>query len=59
MAVVAAVTSRSGVVRILEGLGLPTTRPGFHSARPPPQTQLPFEATAFEADPPVPDGFDS
>jgi hypothetical protein len=60
MAIVAAVTSRAGVTRILEHLGLATEEPHFHAARPPPQAELPLDADAapaFEADPPAPDDF--
>jgi hypothetical protein len=58
MAIVAAVTSRAGVTRILEHVGLPTDAPDFHAARPPPQSELPFDrAPAFEADPPARDNF--
>jgi hypothetical protein len=54
MTIVAAVTSRAGVTRILEHLGLPTDAPAFHAARPPPQAELPLDAaSAFEADPPA------
>jgi hypothetical protein len=56
MKIVAAVTSREGVSRILQHLGLPTTIPAFHAARPPPQTEMLLDtAQAFEADPPAPD----
>ena len=59
MEIVAAVTSTEAVTRILENLGLPSAPPAFHSARPPPQTELPFgpAAPGFEADPPAPDEF--
>ena len=51
MTIVAAVTSRAGVTRILEHLGLPTEAPDFHAARPPPQGELPLDAASvFEAD---------
>jgi len=54
MAIVAAGTSRAGVARILEHLGLPTEAPTFHAARPPPQAELPLDAAPrFEADPPA------
>jgi hypothetical protein len=58
MTIVAAVTSRAGVTRILEHLGLATEAPAFHAARPPPQGELPLDAApVFEADPPAPDEF--
>jgi hypothetical protein len=58
MAIVAAVTARAGVTRILDHWGLATEEPRFHAARPPPQTELPLDADAapaFEADSPAPD----
>jgi len=58
MEIIAAVTSRAGIVRILEHLGLPTAAPAVHPARPPPQSELPFEVTGFEPDPPAPDDFE-
>jgi hypothetical protein len=59
MKIVAAVTPREGVTRILQHLGLPTTIPAFHAARPPPQTEMLLDtAQAFEADPPAPDDVD-
>ena len=58
LTIVAAVTSRAGVMRILEILGLPTEAPAFHAARPPPQAELPLDvAPTFEADPPSRDDF--
>jgi len=66
MEIIAAVTSTEAVTRILEHIGLPSTPPAFHSARPPPQTELPFAtgvfgtdppANGFEPDPPAPDDF--
>ena len=69
MEIVAAVTSREAVTRILGSLGHPFAcdPPVFHSARPPPQTELSFAdaglgadppaASGFEADPPAPDDF--
>ena len=58
MAIVAAVTSRASVTRILEHLGLPTDAPNFHASRPPPQAELPLDAApVFEADPPAPSDF--
>ncbi len=58
LTIVAAVTSRAGVMRILEYLGLPTEAPAFHAARPPPQAELPLDvAPTFEADPPSRDDF--
>jgi len=60
MTIVAAVTSRAGLIRILGSLRLPAEAPRFHPARPPPQVELPFDAVpAFEPDPPAPDGFDT
>jgi hypothetical protein len=56
MEIVAAVTSRDGVVRILEHIGLPSYAPTFHPARPPPQVELPFGG--FEADSPAGDEFE-
>jgi predicted glutamine amidotransferase len=40
MEIITAVTSTEAVKRILENLGLPSDPPAFHSARPPPQTEL-------------------
>jgi hypothetical protein len=58
MTIVAAVTSRAGVSRILDHMRLPTAIATFHAARPPPQLDLPFDAApSFEADPPSPDDF--
>jgi hypothetical protein len=48
MEIIAAVTSTEGVTRILEHVGLPSARLAFHSARPPPQTELPLAAGGFE-----------
>ena len=56
MEIAAAVTSKAGVVPILEHMGLPTDAPAFHPARPPPQVDLPFGG--FEADPPAGDDFE-
>jgi hypothetical protein len=59
MAIMAAVTSRPALARILEHLGLPTEAPAFHAARPPPQAELALDAvTVFEADPPASDDVD-
>jgi hypothetical protein len=58
MEIIAAVTSTEAVTRIQEHLGLPSTPPGFHSARPPPQTELPFAAGGLGADPPTDNGFE-
>jgi len=52
MEISAAVTSTEAVTRILEHLGLPSAPPAFHSARPSPQTELPFATGGFGADPP-------
>jgi len=49
MIIVAAVTSPSGVARILHSLGLPTQHPRFQPARPPPQGELLFDGS--ERDP--------
>ena len=67
MEIIAAVTSTEAVTRILENLGLPSAPPAFHSARPPPQTELPLAtggvgtdapaANGFEPDPPAHDDF--
>jgi len=51
MEMIAAITSTEAVKRILENLGLPFAAPAVHSARPPPQTELPFAPNGFEADP--------
>jgi hypothetical protein len=56
MEIIAAVTSTEAVSRILENLGLPSAPPAFHSARPPPQTELPFVDGGFRADPPADSG---
>jgi len=58
MEVVAAVTSREAVVRIIGYMGLPTGPPPLHPPRPPPQATLPFDISGFEPDPPAPDDFD-
>jgi hypothetical protein len=58
MEIIAVVTSTESVTRILENLGLPSIPPAFHSARPPPQTALPFAAGGFGAAPPAVHGFD-
>jgi hypothetical protein len=59
MSIVAAVTSRVEVMRILGSLGLAHDPPSFHAARPPPQLDLSFEdaAPGFEPDPAAPDDF--
>jgi hypothetical protein len=59
MIIVAAVTSPSGVARILHSLilGLPTQHPRFQPARPPPQGELLFDGS--ERDPAAPDDFDT
>jgi hypothetical protein len=59
MEIVAAVTSRVGVVRILEHMGLPSVAPAVHPPRPPPQAEPPFGVSGFEPDPPAPDDFDA
>ncbi len=58
MEIIAAVTSTEAVTRILENLGVPCSPPTFHSARPPPQTELPLATSGFEADPPAVSGFE-
>ena len=58
MEIIAAVTSTEAVTRILDHLELPFAAPAFHSARPPPQTELPFASGGFGADPPAADGFE-
>jgi hypothetical protein len=61
MEMVAAVTSKASIARILDHMGLPVVAPTIHPPRPPPQTDLPFDGStpAFEPDPPAPDDFDS
>lgn len=61
MEIVVAVTSRDGVVRILEHMGLPSDAPAFHPPRPPPQVKLSFGtdvSSGFDADPPARDDFE-
>ena len=58
MEIVAAVTSTEAVTSILEHLRLPSAPPAFHSARPPPQTELPFVTDGFGANPPAANGFE-
>jgi hypothetical protein len=59
MEIVAALTSKAAITRVLGHLGLAADAPGFHSARPPPQVELPFrdEAPDFVADAPAPEDF--
>jgi hypothetical protein len=59
MEIVAALTSKAAVARVLGHLGLSVDAPGFHPARPPPQGELPFadEAREFLADAPAPEDF--
>jgi hypothetical protein len=59
MEIVAALTSKAAITRVLGHLGLSAEAPGFHPARPPPQTELPFadEAPNFVADAPAPEDF--
>ena len=59
MQIVAAVTSRVEVMRILASIGLAGDPPSFHAARPPPQMELPFEGAppGLDSDPPAPDHF--
>jgi hypothetical protein len=59
MEIVAAVTAPTVVERILEHMGLPNVAPTIHPPRPPPQLDLPFDASGFELDPPAPDDFDA
>jgi hypothetical protein len=49
MEIVASLTSKAAITRVLGHLGLSADAPGFHPARPPPQTELPFadEAPGF------------
>lgn len=55
MEIVAALTSKAAVTRVLDHLGLSADPPGFHPARPPPQVELPFadKAPDFVADGPA------
>ena len=59
MEIVAALTSKATIARVLGHLGLSSVAPTFHDARPPPQTELPFgdEPKGFDADPPAPEDF--
>jgi hypothetical protein len=59
MEIVAALTSKATITRVLGHLGLSADAPGFHPARPPPQVELPFadEAPDFVADVPAPEDF--
>lgn len=59
MEIVAAITSRAAIVRILGHMGLTPEAPAFHAGRPPPQTELPFadEVPDPVADAPAPDDF--
>ena len=59
MDIVVAVTSPASIVRILAHMGLPNVVPAVHPPRPPPQTELPFDACGFGPDPPAPDEFDA
>jgi hypothetical protein len=59
MEIVAGITSPTGIVRILEHMGLPSAAPAVHPPRPPPQAELPFDVSGFEPDPPAPDDFDA
>jgi hypothetical protein len=53
------VCDRSSARTSVVCLGLSVDAPGFHPARPPPQTELPFadEARDFVADAPAPEDF--
>jgi hypothetical protein len=57
MDIVAAVTAPAEASRLLAHLGLASTVPTFHPARPPPQLELPIGAVPADtyADPPAPD----
>lgn len=59
MQIVAALTSRVSIERVLQHLGVAVDAPEFHPARPPPQTELSFgdEPAVFYPDPPAPDDF--
>jgi hypothetical protein len=59
MEIVAALTSRPTIERVLGHLRLPLDAPQFHPARPPPQIELPFgdDTAGFYPDPPAPDDF--
>ena len=59
MEIVAALTSKVAITRVLGHLGLSADAPGFHPARPPPQVELPFrdEAPDSVADAPAPEDF--
>jgi hypothetical protein len=59
MEIVAALTSKAAITRVLGHLGLSADEPAFHPARPPPQTELPFadEAPDFVADVPAAEDF--
>jgi hypothetical protein len=69
MRILAAVTSRASVTRILGHAHLPTEPPRIHPPRPPPQQDLPLgeatwawsdpEPAAFEPDPPSGSDFDN
>jgi hypothetical protein len=57
MQIVAALTSRPSIDRVLQHLRLKADAPDFHPARPPPQTELSFghEPPAFYPDGPTPE----
>jgi len=59
MEIVAALTSKAAITRVLRHLGLSAEAHGFHPARPPPQVELPFadEAPDFVADAPASEDF--
>jgi hypothetical protein len=59
MQIVAALTSRPSIERVLQHLGLTMDAPAFHPARPPPQTELSFgdEPAAFYPDRPAAEDF--
>jgi hypothetical protein len=60
MEIVAALTSKPAIMRVLGHLGLSADVPGFHPARPPPQAELAFadEAPNFVVDAPAPEDFE-
>jgi len=57
MEIVAALTSKAAITRVLGHLGLSADAPRFHPARPPPQVELPFadDDDGFYPDPPAPE----
>jgi hypothetical protein len=59
MEIVANATVPADIVRILEHIGLPSEAPAAHPPGPLPQSELPFNVSGFEPDPPAPDDFDA